>query len=251
MLARRAIAGSVLAAGLLAWMASTWAGDIFALSDIAPKAIFWALALTLLGAVIGWEFKHRAERAEASREVAAEVDTEADALVRMLDDALAKADRKPPQQVASIDLTALLLQASKRHGRTDLAALPAAVHTLGDPVAIHHLFGILIANALASGSRAIVRIDHGTTLVAVHIDDDGPGVPRAERGLVFEQRTYRRQPSPDRGGEREACVTARQIARRHGGDIVISCSPEGGARFTVYLPLHLVEQPEPRTVLAV
>jgi two-component system osmolarity sensor histidine kinase EnvZ len=249
MFARRAIAGLVLAAGLLTATAMIWTGDLFALSDIAPKAFFWALALTLLGAVIGWEIKHRAEQAEASTEEP-EAEVETDVLVRMLDDALAKADRKPPQRVEPINLSALLAQASKRHGRTDLAGLPLAVHTRGDPDAVHQLFQILIANALASGSRAIVRIDHGTTLVAVHIDDDGPGVPRAERGMVFEQRTYRRLPRSERGGEREACVTARQIARCHGGDILISCSPEGGARFTVHLPLHLETEPAHRAASA-
>jgi signal transduction histidine kinase len=36
-------------------------------------------------------------------------------------------------------------------------------------------------------------------------------------------------------------VIARQIARAHGGDIVVSSSPEGGARFTLRLP-KLLEQ---------
>ncbi|WP_439541277.1 ATP-binding protein [Hyphomicrobium sp.] len=247
MFARRAIAGWALAAVLLTATALIWTGDLIALSDIAPKAVFWAVALALLGAGIGWEIKHRAERAEASND---EASAEADMLVRMLDDALAKAERKPPLLVEPIDLTALIAHASKRHGRTDLAGNPDAVHTLGEPAAITQLFQILIANALASGSRAIVRIDHGTTLVAVHVDDDGPGVPRAERSQVFEQRTYRRLPASERAAEREACVTARHIARGHGGDILISCSPEGGARFTVHLPLHLEMETARLTVMA-
>jgi two-component system, OmpR family, osmolarity sensor histidine kinase EnvZ len=236
MFARRAIAAWILATAFLTAAAIIWAGDLIALLHIAPKAFFWAIALALLGAGIGWEMKHRAEKTEA---FADEATAEPDVLVRMLDDALAKAERKPPLLVEPIDLTALLTQASKRHGRTDLAGKSSAVHTLGDPAAITQLFQILIANALASGSRAIVRIDHGTTLVAVHVDDDGPGVPRAQRAVVFEQRTYRRLPASERTAEREACIAARHIARNHGGDILISSSPEGGARFTVHLPLHV------------
>ncbi len=48
-----------------------------------------------------------------------------------------------------------------------------------------------------------------------------------------------RLPASERTAEREACIAARQIARNHGGDIFISSSPEGGARFTVHLPLHV------------
>lgn len=238
MFARRAIAGLLLGAGLVAATALAWTGDVLAHSEIAPKAMFWGVALALLGGVIGWEFKNRAEQVEAvTEEIAAEAET--DALVQMLDEALAKADEKPPHRVEPVNLSALLAQAGKRHGRTDLADLKPDVYTLGDPAAIYQLFQILITNALASGSRAIVRIDHGSSLVAVHVDDDGPGVPRAERSKVFEPRAYRRAPQGQRAPEREACVRARQIARSHGGDILISCSPEGGARFTVHLPLHI------------
>jgi signal transduction histidine kinase len=241
MFAQRAIEVGVLTVALTAATALIWAVDLIALFHNAPKAFFWAAALALLGAGIGWELKHRAEREEASAE---EATAEADVLVRMLNDALAKADRKPPLLVEPIDLTALLAQAGKRHGRTDLVGKPSAVHTLGDPAAISQLFQILLANALALGSRAVVRIDHGTTIVAVHVDDDGPGVPRAERAALFEKSTYRRLPASERSAEREACVAARSIARAHGGDILISSSPEGGARFTVHLPLYVETEAE-------
>jgi signal transduction histidine kinase len=149
-------------------------------------------------------------------------------LVRLLDDALQQADRPARlHQSQPVELTALLGAAIRKHGRSDLAGAPTAISTFGDGRALANLFDNLIANALSSGSRAVLRLDRGTSAVVVHVDDDGPGVPRGDRAGVFHRRTGR-----------EACVTARQIARAHGGDIVISCSPEGGARFTVRLPLH-------------
>lgn len=236
MFARCAIAGAILIAGLCVGLATIGAHNIVVLAAIAPKALFWVAALALLAALIGWEVLNRAERRRRGSED--EIANGADLLVRLLDDALAAADRKPLQQIEPIDLTALLTHAAKRHGRTDLEGRPSAVYTLGERCALEQVFDILIANALSSGSRAVLRIDHGMTFAAIHVDDDGPGVPRAERAKVFERRTYRRLDQSDKTSEREACVTARQIARAHGGDILISCSSEGGARFTVHLPLH-------------
>jgi signal transduction histidine kinase len=63
------------------------------------------------------------------------------------------------------------------------------------------------------------------------VEDDGPGVPEADRTRIFEP-FVRLQDHGDGSGLGLALVA--QQARHHGADIVVDSSPElGGARFTV------------------
>ena len=108
----------------------------------------------------------------------------------------------------------------------------------------------LVANAAAyAGGVTRVVIDRlppgdgsdgGTaTAVRVLVDDDGPGVPPADRTQVFE-RFYR----GDRSGQRATSdgtglglsLVAEHV-RLHGGAVWIEDAPSGGARFVVELPL--------------
>jgi signal transduction histidine kinase len=76
----------------------------------------------------------------------------------------------------------------------------------------------------------------GTAIIA--FDDDGDGVPAAERSRVFE-RFIRLDTSRDRssGGSGLGLSFVREIVRGHGGTVEITNSPLGGARFVVKLPV--------------
>ena len=69
------------------------------------------------------------------------------------------------------------------------------------------------------------------------VEDDGPGVPAAERERVFERfvRLDEARASHD-GGSGLGLAIVREIARQHGGDATIDASDLGGARVTVRLP---------------
>lgn len=73
--------------------------------------------------------------------------------------------------------------------------------------------------------------------VLLRVDDDGPGVPEAERDRVFE-RFVRLDDARTRddGGAGLGLAIARDVARRHGGDLTVGQAPGGGARFTLRLP---------------
>ncbi len=80
-------------------------------------------------------------------------------------------------------------------------------------------------------------------VLAVHIDDDGPGVPESERGRIFEPFVrLDAARSRDTGGMGLGLALARKGAVAHGGDVVVSTSPLGGARFTWTLPLPVEEE---------
>ena len=124
-----------------------------------------------------------------------------------------------------------------RSARLTVNTKANSFHALASRPAIARAFEILVENALTNGSRASLSCDHGTSNVVVHVDDDGPGVPRSERTHVFDWHYYMSTPPSQQVGCRAELVIARQIVRAHGGDIVVAASPLGGARYTVRLPL--------------
>lgn len=163
-----------------------------------------------------------------------------DDLVRMLDDTLKLARPVPAvERLEPVDVTSLLgVLANRPDGaRLELQARRAPIHTLASRPALARAFDILIDNAVSNGSRTAVSFDSGASALAVHVDDNGPGVPCGERGRVFEWRYYMSTPPSEQVGCRADLVIARQILRVHGGDLVVGPSPLGGARFTARLPL--------------
>ncbi|MCV6636398.1 ATP-binding protein [Candidatus Albibeggiatoa sp. nov. NOAA] len=71
--------------------------------------------------------------------------------------------------------------------------------------------------------------------IVIHIDDDGIGIPEPNRATIFEP-FVRVDKSRNRktGGFGLGLSIVRQIARRHGGDVSLTDSPLGGARFSVF-----------------
>jgi PAS domain S-box-containing protein len=68
--------------------------------------------------------------------------------------------------------------------------------------------------------------------VRVYVDDDGPGVPPAEREHAFEPFFQ----GPGGAGTGLGLATCRYVIERHGGEIGIGDAPEGGARLWFTLP---------------
>ena len=76
----------------------------------------------------------------------------------------------------------------------------------------------------------------GAARAEVRVCDRGPGVPPAERERIFEP--FYRMPgaSEAEGGVGLGLALARQIARRHAGDLVCEEREGGGSCFVVALP---------------
>ena len=74
--------------------------------------------------------------------------------------------------------------------------------------------------------------------VAIHVDDDGPGIAPEHREDVFRP-FYRLDGArnQDEGGAGLGLAIARDVARSHGGDVTLGKSPLGGLRATVRLPV--------------
>ncbi|MBX9924982.1 MAG: two-component sensor histidine kinase [Hyphomicrobiaceae bacterium] len=121
---------------------------------------------------------------------------------------------------------------------------------LGDAVGLRRVIANILDNALRYATRADVSIavsGAGSGLVSggefvLRVDDDGPGIPEAEREAIFEP-FYRAEPSRNRstGGSGLGLAIARQIVEAHGGRIAAETSPKGGARIAVALPIAVAQ----------
>lgn len=105
-------------------------------------------------------------------------------------------------------------------------------------LALKRAFANLIVNAVTYGGSASVAVRADAAAVTVTIDDEGPGIPVAERARVFEP-FYRLESSRSRetGGTGLGLAVAQASVRAHGGTIVLSDRPSGGLRVTVRLPM--------------
>lgn len=100
----------------------------------------------------------------------------------------------------------------------------------------------LVSNALSvsrDGQRVLVRIEAGPDRVDVSVDDDGPGIPEADREIVFEP--MRRGSGFDQvGGGRARFGLGLALVRRamddHGGRAWIEEGPRGGTRARLAFP---------------
>jgi two-component system sensor histidine kinase RstB/two-component system sensor kinase ParS len=107
-----------------------------------------------------------------------------------------------------------------------------------EPRYMGRALGNLIQNAAKYANRriAVIMADEGRDCL-IHVDDDGPGIPRADRRRVF-QAFARLDTSRDRdtGGFGLGLAIVQRVVAWHGGRVEISRSPLGGARFTIRWP---------------
>ena len=106
------------------------------------------------------------------------------------------------------------------------------------PQAIRRCLVNLVDNARRhAGTMIRVVIEAAPGKVSVHVEDEGPGIPLADRERVFEP-YIRLDPSrsSNSGGSGLGLAIARTIARTHGGDIIIADRSTGGLRVTLELP---------------
>jgi two-component system sensor histidine kinase BaeS len=126
--------------------------------------------------------------------------------------------------------------------RAEVPAVPVIVHT--DPGRVRQVLDGLIENALRvvpAGAPLVLAVRgpapahprHGV----VELRDGGPGFTDADLAVVFERGAlYERYRGIRKVGSGLGLALAAGLVRRLGGHIEAGHAPEGGARFTVWLP---------------
>ncbi len=170
-----------------------------------------------------------------------EMKRDVDEMQRMLEGYLAFARGDAGEPAVAVDIREFLddIRAdSERHG----AAL--AFDFTGDPVvrvrpdAFKRCIGNLVANAHRHARHVTLEGGRDGRFLTIHVDDDGPGIPVENRDDVFRPFVRLDQSrNQDAGGTGLGLSIARDIARSHGGDIMLGDSPFGGLRATVRIPV--------------
>jgi signal transduction histidine kinase len=198
--------------------------------------------LTSISARLDALARHPDQPAERRTQMAAEALEQQQRLVALLDglQALARGDATPP--LATVDLAevadAALAAARDRHPATRWTpAVPDhPVPVAGWEPGLRSLLDNLLENAArhgrAEGEVRVTLRDGPAPELAV--EDDGPGVPEADRQRVFDP--FVRQ-SDDGAGSGLGLAIVAQQARHHGATVTVDRSEElGGARFSVRFP---------------
>jgi signal transduction histidine kinase len=97
----------------------------------------------------------------------------------------------------------------------------------------------LVENAVKyspAGGEVDVRAWADNGLVLVAVEDQGPGIPREQQGLIFEK-FGRANVGGGKPGSGLGLFIARSIAEAHGGSLKVRSAPGQGSTFTLELPL--------------
>ena len=157
---------------------------------------------------------------------------------RMLEDYLAFASESDEAAVETIELSRLVGEVAGDVGRTGRAiesAVPITFLVEARPTALRRALDNLVGNALRHAERVRISAEGRGEDVLIHVDDDGPGIPRERRAEAMRPFT-RLDPARHAAGTGLGLSIVGDIARGHGGALRLGDSPLGGLRATISLP---------------
>jgi two-component system sensor histidine kinase KdpD len=181
-----------------------------------------------------------------------EIHTAAERLNRLVDNLLDMTRIESGRIAPSLDWCDVrdLVNASVRKLNRELANHLVTTEVAGDIPLVKLDFGLIeqvITNLLhnaslytPAGSKIQIRgyIDRQECVITV--SDNGPGFPKEALPRVFEK--FYRVPGTHAGGTGLGLSIARGFVEAHNGTISVENREDGGARFTIRLPLQLLNE---------
>ncbi|MFC0208894.1 sensor histidine kinase [Chelativorans intermedius] len=159
----------------------------------------------------------------------------------MLEGYLAFARGEAGEDQGMFDLSAFLdkmqEEARLRDGPSIEMRLAGDPQVLVRPNAFSRLLTNVVNNAFRYARHVVIDVQHGEGSLTVTVDDDGPGIPPEKREEVFKPFVrLDASRNQDESGTGLGLSIARDIARSHGGDIILDDSPLGGLRVIIRVP---------------
>ncbi len=162
---------------------------------------------------------------------------------RMLDEYLAFARGEGGEESENTDLGELVRDtaqaaAKARPSREVDVTGPEHLMLSVKRAALRRCITNLVDNALKHGRKVKVALSRDDRFAEIAVEDDGPGIPEARREEAF--RPFHRLDQGrnlQSGGSGLGLAIARDIARAHGGDIVLNKSAMGGLKAAIRLPV--------------
>jgi two-component system osmolarity sensor histidine kinase EnvZ len=168
------------------------------------------------------------------------LDQDIDDMQSMLEGYLAFARGEASEDAGEFDIAVFLQKLTeeaklrKRRLTTSFSGSPEA-HVR--PNAFARLMTNVVGNAFRYARNVAVTATHARGSLLVIVDDDGPGIPPEKREDVFKPFVRLDDArNQDATGTGLGLSIARDIARSHGGDIMLEDSPLGGLRAVIRIP---------------
>ena len=150
----------------------------------------------------------------------------------------------------AVPVAELFRRIQDRHGPTirtrrltlEVSIVPDDLQLRGDPQRLEQALQNIAANAIRHSpeeGRIELHADRRGDRVRVAVRDTGPGIPEEHLPHVFD-RFYKGDPArqhSDQSSSGLGLSIVRAIVQRHGGSVVASNAPEGGAVFELMLPV--------------
>ncbi len=172
---------------------------------------------------------------------AANLESDVAAMERMVEGYLAFARGEGAEQPRPVEVSGLLRDVvgqMRRDGGVIDLHIEEAMTVVLRPETLRRCLSNLIGNAQRYGTQVSVRAGARGKVIEITVDDDGPGIPPESREEVFKP-FFRLEGSrnPETGGVGLGLTIARDVARNHGGDLVLEDAPGGGLRARLWLPV--------------
>ena len=174
------------------------------------------------------------DRAAVVADLDAELTELSDLVTELVDLAADVRTAEEPSALRLEDVaTAVAERAERRSGRRVVVDVESSAVVEARPESVSRAVRNLVDNALKfSPGDSPVRVVVDGASVVVH--DQGPGIPGADRELVFE-RFHRLASSRSQPGSGLGLAIVRQVAEAHGGTVWVEDSPDGGAAVGIRL----------------
>lgn len=165
-----------------------------------------------------------------------------DEMQAMLEDYLAFAKGDSSEQISTVNVRELLRDVRAQAART---GKEITVKQTGEAILVplrRHAFkralDNIVGNAVRSADRVKIAAAKTDRWLTIEVEDDGPGIPTAEREQVFRP-FYRLDGTRnlDTGGTGLGLTIARDVVRGHGGDISLADSSLGGLKAVIRVPV--------------
>ena len=172
---------------------------------------------------------------------AEELNADLQEMEKMIDGYLTFARGEGDEASVNTDIGALVensVTGWQRNGTKIDCHVEGTLNLAVKPDALRRCLDNLISNAHRHGKHIWVGAGQRDDAIEITVDDDGPGIPEERRQDVF--RPFMRleeSRNPETGGTGLGLAIARDIARIHGGDILLHELPHGGLRARIRLPI--------------
>jgi signal transduction histidine kinase len=165
---------------------------------------------------------------------------EVERLQGLVDDLLllARANERGMRREA-VDVVDIVAQVASRRRAVPVGVdVDGAAAIEGDPAALLSAVDHLVANAARHATSEVrVRVHDLGDWLEIRVEDDGAGIPLADRERVLERFVRLDEGrARDIGGSGLGLAVANDVAAAHGGIVTIADSQLGGAQVTITVP---------------